>query len=187
MITSFSLGDLVGRLGSGAIHVRFSLRTPNQKKRANSNLFSVGWIIDKKLIANKYYFLACNTAIAILFNLLNFVSDYYSLLTITLILGILAGMVVILINVCLCEYLGKNKASLAFGLSAFFCGLATLARPNLVGYFRDIQGSYNGLFTLLSMLCYIASLVWLGEMVVTKMNIKQKLSGGNLAPIDRKL
>ena len=66
--------------------MRFSLRTPNQKKRANSNLFSVGWIIDKKLIANKYYFLACNTAIAILFNLLNFVSDYYSLLTITLIL-----------------------------------------------------------------------------------------------------
>lgn len=122
-----------------------------------------------------------------LFNLLNFVSDYYSLLAITLLLGILAGMIVILINVCLCEYLGKNKASLAFGLSAFFCGLATLARPNLVGYFRDIQGSYNGLFSLLSMLCYAASVIWLCEIVVTKMNIKQKLSGSNLPPIDRRL
>lgn len=131
--------------------------------------------------------MASNLLIAVLFNLLNFVSDYYSLMVITLLLGILAGMIVILINVCLCEYLGKNKASLAFGLSAFFCGLATLARPTLVGYFRDIQGSYNGLFTLLSILCYMASLIWLAEIVVTKLNIKQKLSSGDLPPIDRRL
>lgn len=146
-----------------------------------------GWLIDKKLIANKLYFLGGNLMIAVLFNLLNFLNDYYSLLVITLVLGILSGMVVILINVCLCEYLGKNRASLAFGLSAFFCGLATLARPNLVGFFRDIQGSYIGLFGLLSMLCYTASLIWTIETVVTRMKLKQKLSNGDLPPIDRRL
>lgn len=133
------------------------------------------------------YFLAGNLLIAILFNLLSFVNDYYGLLVITTVLGILSGMIVILINVCLCEYLGKNKASLAFGLSAFFCGLATLARPNLVGYFRDIQGSYIGLFSLLSLLCYTASLIWMIETIVARLKIKQKLSNGDLPPIDRRL
>lgn len=139
-----------------------------------------GWIIDRKYCANKHYFLACSLLIAILLNVLNFVKDYYGLLLITMFLGMLAGMIVILINVCLCEYLGKNKASLAFGLSAFCCGLATLARPNLVGYFRDIQGSYNGLFNLLSVLCYIACLFWTIEILITRIKIKQKLTNSGL-------
>ena len=120
-----------------------------------------GWIIDKKWIKNKHYFMASNILIGVLLNCLSFINDYYGLLIITLLLGILAGVVVILINVCLCEYLGKKKASLSFGVSCFCCGLATLARPNLIGYFRDMHNSYTGLFNLLSILCYIAGFFWL--------------------------
>lgn len=58
---------------------------------------------------------------------------------------------------------------MAFALSSFFCGFASLARPMLVGYFRDTaNGSYDGLFDLLSVLGFLAGALWLLEPLFRK-------------------
>lgn len=90
--------------------------------------------------------------------------DYYFLMTISCGLGLISGVIVIMLNTLFCKYLGTDNAAMAFALSSFFCGLLTLVRPMLVGYFRDsANGSYDGLFNLLSVFGFLAGALWLLE------------------------
>ncbi|XP_074600515.1 monocarboxylate transporter 13-like [Brevipalpus obovatus] len=144
LITMFSAGDLISRLGSG--------------------LF-----LDNPIIPTKYLSMGAIISTGVLLKCVPLSSDYYYLMGISCGLGLISGMVVTMLNTLFCKYLGTENAPMAFGLSSFFCGFATLLRPMLVGYFRDrTNGSYDGLFDLLSVFGILAGALWLLEPFINR-------------------
>lgn len=149
LISSFSGGDLIGRLGSG-------------------------WLMDNKLVPLKYLALVSMLGTGLLMQATTITSDFVTFFAISAVLGLLSGLINILLNILFCKYMGTERASLSFGLSAFFCGLVTLARPAVVGHFRDSKdGSYDGLLTLLGLVSIVAGALWLLEPF-----LKRSVNGG---------
>ncbi|XP_015786898.1 monocarboxylate transporter 13 [Tetranychus urticae] len=149
LITTFSAGDLVGRLGSG-------------------------WFMDNRLVPLKYLAMFNIFTIGVLLKCIPLTSSYHILATISTALGFISGIIVNMLNILFCKYLGTENSPLAFGLSSFFCGLTTLVRPMLVGYYRDAAyGSYDGLFNLLSVLGFLASALWLTEPFINRSKLNK--------------
>ncbi|RWS24139.1 Monocarboxylate transporter 12-like protein [Leptotrombidium deliense] len=139
LITTFSAGDLFGRIGSGCF-------------------------LDNKLVPVKYVAMIAITAIGCILKLVPLFDNINISMALAASLGFISGVIVVLLNILFCKYIGTKEAHLAFGLSSFFCGLATIVRPMLVGYFRDaVNGSYDGLFNVLSIVAIITGCLWLLE------------------------
>lgn len=144
ILNSFAAGDLIGRLGSG-------------------------WFMDNKIVSLKFLAFVSTTGTGLLLSVTPLFEDYYFFLTISAILGLLSGTMNILLNVLFCKYVGSSNAALAFGLSAFFCGVCTLGRPLVVGHFRDqVDGSYDGLFITLGVISMVIGSVWLFESFIRR-------------------
>lgn len=150
LINAFSGGDLIGRLGSG-------------------------WLMDNKLIPLKYLALVSSVGIGLLLQATTMTCDFHVLMAISGVLGLLSGLINILLNILFCKYLGTKRAPLAFGLSAFFCGLVTLLRPMVVGYFRDGGGSYDGLLSLLGFGSAVTGCLWFLEPCLARYSFGDKL------------
>jgi hypothetical protein len=152
MISAFSLGDLIGRLGSG-------------------------FVLDRKVIPLQYVALTCSLGIGVLMNAAIIGHGYMSFMIISGLLGFLSGVIVALLNQLFCKYLGAEKAALAFGISAFMAGAVTTIRPLVVGSFRDQEdGSYDGLFMSLGVVSVMTGLLWFMEPVIAgwRTNTKEK-------------
>lgn len=78
-------------------------------------------------------------------------------------LGFFSGSLMILFSILLVEYVGIETMPVALGTSTFCCGVATLFRPVVIGFFRDTQGSYDGLFQFLGIVCILVAILWLVE------------------------
>ena len=142
LITAFSVGDLIGRLGSG-------------------------FAMDKKVIPLKYVAMICSLGIGVLMNSAIIVHGYWLFILISGGLGFLSGVINVLLNQLFCKYVGSDKAALAFGVSAFLSGVVTTVRPIVVGSFRDQKdGSYDGLLITLGLTCVVTGLLWFLEPVI---------------------
>lgn len=142
LISAFSLGDLIGRLGSG-------------------------FILDRKVIPLQFVALSCTLLIGVFMNASIIAHGYVNFMLISGSLGFLSGIIVALLNQLFCKYLGADKAALAFGISAFMAGAVTTIRPLVVGSFRDqVDGSYDGLFMSLGVVSVLTGLLWFMEPLV---------------------
>uniref|UniRef100_V5HYF1 Putative monocarboxylate transporter n=2 Tax=Ixodes ricinus TaxID=34613 RepID=V5HYF1_IXORI len=74
--------------------------------------------------------------------------------------GVFSGSAVILLSILLAEYFGLERLAMAIGVSSFINGIATFPRPLLIGFYRDRGKSYDGLYILLSLVTFGASVVW---------------------------
>ncbi|KAI1307575.1 Monocarboxylate transporter 7 [Halotydeus destructor] len=139
LISAFSLGDLLGRLGSG-------------------------WVMDKQLVSGKILALMSSVGIGVLLQMTTVTDDFVIFMVISCSLGLLSGLMNVLLNSLFCSYISPQKASLSFGLSCFLCGLVTLGRPAVVGYYRDSEsGSYDGLLSVLGVISCAVGSLWLFE------------------------
>ena len=138
LLSAFAGADLCGRLGSG-------------------------WISDKGIIKRRN--VACGSIlfIGILLWVVPLASDFPVLLAISIGLGLFSGSIMILFSILLVEYVGIEIMPVALGTSTFACGIATILRPAVIGYFRDVHGSYDGLFQTLGFACMSTALLWLLE------------------------
>ena len=144
LITAFSVGDLIGRLGSGVA-------------------------FDKKIMPLKYIALISSSGIGLFMLIAIYVDGYVAFIIISSLLGFLSGVINVLLNQLFCKYLGAEKAALAFGISAFISGIGTIARPVVVGTFRDqTNGSYDGLFITLGVASFVTGLLWLLEPLLNR-------------------
>ena len=88
-------------------------------------------------------------------------STLSALLVISFLVGGCNGALVPLIPVLLVNDFGISRFTESLGVSLFMCGVITSFRPLLDGYFRDVRGSYDGLFCLVFGLCVPCGLYWL--------------------------
>ncbi|KAM7290950.1 monocarboxylate transporter 1 [Ixodes scapularis] len=73
-----------------------------------------------------------------------------------------AGATEILIHVFFMELVESANFSVCFGAASLMAGLSGLARPPIIGHFRDGLGSYRGLFWLLGTLSACNVVLWCG-------------------------
>ena len=138
LLSAFAAADLCGRLGSG-------------------------WISDKGLVKRRNVACVSIMSIGILLWIIPTASTFSVFLTISLALGLFCGSIMILFSILLVEYVGIEMMPVALGSSTFACGVATIARPAVIGYFRDVHGSYDGLFQTLGAASMVTATLWLGE------------------------
>ncbi|XP_064461409.1 monocarboxylate transporter 13-like [Ornithodoros turicata] len=75
--------------------------------------------------------------------------SYTSLALLGLMVGWFSGSSSVLFAPMLGAVSGLENLSTSLGCATFLVALVTLGRPSLVGYFRDVQGSYEGLYIAL--------------------------------------
>ncbi|KAL3210544.1 hypothetical protein MRX96_037019 [Rhipicephalus microplus] len=88
-------------------------------------------------------------------------SSYPSLMVLSVLLGWCNGSTIILVVVLVMELVGLDKVGVCFGCANAVAGLAGLARPLLIGFFRDTHGDYAGLFRVTGGATMSVSLLWL--------------------------
>uniref|UniRef100_A0A147BK25 Putative monocarboxylate transporter n=1 Tax=Ixodes ricinus TaxID=34613 RepID=A0A147BK25_IXORI len=80
----------------------------------------------------------------------------------SVILGWCTGAIEILIHVFFMELVESVNFSVCFGAASLMAGLSGLARPPIIGHFRDGLGNYKGLFWLLGTLSACNVVLWCG-------------------------
>lgn len=101
-------------------------------------------------------------------------SSLTSLLVVSFLVGGCNGALVSLIPVLLVNDFGISRFTGSLGVSLFMCGIVTCFRPILDGYFRDVRGSYDGMFYIMLGLCIPCGLYWLyREVDKLRMNIRE--------------
>lgn len=138
LLSAFAGADFCGRLGSG-------------------------WISDKGIMKRKNVALIAILMIGGILFTLPHLSSFSILFSASLLLGLFSGSIMILFSILLVEYVGIEKMPVALGTSTFTCGMATMLRPAVIGFFRDAHDSYDGLFKFLSFLCLISASLWIIE------------------------
>ncbi|CAN7988733.1 unnamed protein product, partial [Ixodes pacificus] len=63
---------------------------------------------------------------------------------------------------------GVEHLPLMFGGMTFIIGLVLLARPPLIGYYRDHQGKYDGLLHIIATFNIILSVAWLARIMLER-------------------
>ena len=104
LLTFFALSDLVGRLISG-------------------------WIADRGLMKKNHVVSICILCIGFLIQLTSHFVTFEAQLFFANLLGFFCGVIIVLFNILSMEYVGLDHFPDALGLSAFFVGITSLARP----------------------------------------------------------
>ncbi|CAL1275599.1 unnamed protein product [Larinioides sclopetarius] len=142
-ISAFSIGDLVGRL-------------------------SFGWITDRKLMSVRIFMMVMQISHGACFLLLPIFYDFYILMIIVTLFGVITGASLVMIPILVQTYL-PSVQSLAIGCIAFVTGAAVLMVPSLIGYFRDEIGSYDGMIYAVGGVPVIIGSLWVFEPLLLKL------------------
>lgn len=138
MLISFAISDLIGRIVSG-------------------------YAADRKLIKKNHIVSICILLIGFLILVNSIINTYQMHLLLNMFLGFICGVIIVLFNLLTMEYVGLDNLPVALSVSAFCVGLSSLFRPYVIGIFRDVIGSYDGLFQFVGTLSLVAALLWLME------------------------
>ncbi|XP_040069306.1 monocarboxylate transporter 2-like [Ixodes scapularis] len=119
-----------------------------------------GWITDKGFLRRSsmmtLHFLLSATSL----HLVPLCHSYTPIVFMSVIVGWCNGATIVLIPVFLMELVDAGKFSVCYGTATFLAGLPMLARPVIIGYFRDTLGDYRGLFWLLGTLSACNVILW---------------------------
>ncbi|XP_065302922.1 monocarboxylate transporter 12-like isoform X1 [Dermacentor albipictus] len=136
LIFAYAVADLLARLGSG-------------------------WITDRKYLLKSTmmgsHFVLWGASLYVM----PLCSQYYCHVSLSILSGWCNGSTLILIAVFFMELVGIDKLGVCFGIATTFTGLLGLARPPLIGLYRDAHGDYEGLFGLIGGVSLGMSLLWL--------------------------
>ncbi|GIX86452.1 MFS domain-containing protein [Caerostris darwini] len=141
LVSTFSIADLAGRLGSG-------------------------WITDSGIVKRKHLMMLNMVCFGALLAATSLTSTYMAVTAVSVSAGLIVGINLILFYALLEEYLGLTKLPMAIGLMNFSIGIISLVTPLLTGYFRDTMGSYDHLFHLLGGVSVFCGLLWAFEPVI---------------------
>ncbi|OQR74228.1 monocarboxylate transporter 12-like [Tropilaelaps mercedesae] len=143
ILTTFSIGDISGRLFVGSISDRRYLERDTMMACIYL-IWALGWAI----------FPMCET--------------YEQLVPASVILGFGIGCGTPLYTVLLADYLGVKTMPLTFGVYRMILGMISLARPYCIGYFRDTLRSYPMLYMTLAGYAMFISVMWAFHAFITR-------------------
>uniref|UniRef100_T1J6I7 Major facilitator superfamily (MFS) profile domain-containing protein n=1 Tax=Strigamia maritima TaxID=126957 RepID=T1J6I7_STRMM len=122
-----------------------------------------GTIIDKLPWPMKYTFAVLAAGIGGLIIGFVMVRSYALLLALHIIFGLLLGIIIVMQHILEGDLMGVEKTPLSHGITQLLAGLASVVMMYLVGYFRDVTGSYKIGFYLMGLSAILAGGIWLLE------------------------
>ncbi|XP_037523687.2 uncharacterized protein LOC119400840 [Rhipicephalus sanguineus] len=150
LVSVMAIGDFLSRLGTG-------------------------YITDRHYITREWMLIMNFTLQGVCYLLLANLATVANMAVVGLVFGLNNGGTIASMPVLLADYLGDEHLPLTFGMHRLTMGMATLARPLLIGYFKDKQGSYNGLYYLVAAACAAVAILWC--IIVTADSIKGLILG----------
>ncbi|RWS05416.1 monocarboxylate transporter-like protein [Dinothrombium tinctorium] len=105
-----------------------------------------GYVSDKGFIKRTTIGSISVASIGLLSLAVPLVTNFTFFVLISFSLGVFTGALMILFSVLVVEFVEMEKVPIALGVSLSFYGFIALLRPEIIGYFRDIHNSYNGMF-----------------------------------------
>ncbi|XP_065291010.2 monocarboxylate transporter 12-like [Dermacentor albipictus] len=118
-------------------------------------------LADKGYFTRQALMTVCLACIGCLYIMLPLVESYAMVFVMAVSIGFCVGIPVVLFSVLCAEYVGIERVSMAFGMVSASAGMTSLVRPPIIGYFRDMVGSYDNLFHLCGSAVTLAAIIWI--------------------------
>lgn len=136
MLSTSSVADLVGRLTLPALADR-------------------GFFTRQTVMTVSFVFMGA------LYLLLPLADSYALVFVMATAIAFCIGTTVVLFSVLLAEYVGVARVSMAYGMVSASAGMTSLAKPLVIGYFRDKVGAYDNLFRLCGVTVMLGAVMWI--------------------------
>ncbi|KAL1425425.1 hypothetical protein MTO96_048598 [Rhipicephalus appendiculatus] len=136
LVTACAAGDLVSKIG-------------------------IGFVLDAKVLSHEVLILwgFAVQAASLVFTVI--IKKYWLLLASSFFTGLTGGSRIFACTVMVTELFDQQALPLSLGVTNFVAGIVCLARPPLVGYARDIGGSYDLLYIALAIVNGVFTLTWM--------------------------
>lgn len=170
-IVIFSMGTFVllcvdlakdrGILPSEAVYLLHAFSAGDITLRA-----MCGFVIDSKLLSLETVMILGYLVQAFAFEFLVWAGTFPMLVICSVLMGVSSGSRVPLQAPTLIKDFGVESLPVMMGGMVFCVGAGSLARPPLVGYYRDEHGSYDGLFHIMAVINVLLLGVWTLKLVL---------------------
>ncbi|KAL1435115.1 hypothetical protein MTO96_011279 [Rhipicephalus appendiculatus] len=151
-MTSFCIGDMLSRVVTGLIADR-------------------GSVYLEFVVALAYVLQG------VCYEFMCYMKSYLYLLLLTLGIGISHGSRIFLLPIFLTRSFGLRGLSVNLSVATCICGVLALLRPLLIGYFRDQQGTYKGLYHLICIVNMAVAVTWFIKMLLIRKKDRIQLQG----------
>ncbi|KAH6938044.1 hypothetical protein HPB50_006539 [Hyalomma asiaticum] len=135
LVTASAVGDLAAKIG-------------------------VGFVLDAKVMSHEALILWGFAVQAASLSVTVLVKKYWVLLLSCFVTGLTAGSRIFACTVMVAELFDQQALPLGLGVTNFVAGIVCLIRPPLVGYARDVGGSYDLLYVALAIANGVFTLTW---------------------------
>ncbi|XP_077533094.1 monocarboxylate transporter 9-like [Haemaphysalis longicornis] len=172
-IVIFSMGTFVllcvdlardrGILPSDAVYLLHAFTAGDITLRA-----MCGFVIDSKLLSLEAVMFLGYLVQAFAFEFLVWAGTFPMLVICSVLMGVSSGSRVPLQAPTLIHDFGVESLPVMMGGMVFCIGAGSLARPPLVGYYRDQHGSYDGLFHIMAVINVLLLGVWALKLALSR-------------------
>lgn len=135
LVTASAVGDLVARIATGLV-------------------------LDYKIFSGDSLMLCTFASQAVALAILGLVKNYWILVASCFVSGLSAGSRIFASTIMVAELFDERALSLSLGVTNFVAGVFCLARPSIIGYARDVVGSYDPLYIAFAVTNGVFTVTW---------------------------
>lgn len=135
LVTALALGDLVSRV-------------------------TTGLVLDTRIVSRGTAMLIGFALQSIALGVMGFEKNYWTLLVCCFLAGVSGGGRIFICTVMVTEEFDEASLSLNLGVMNFITGVSFFVRPPVIGYVRDVLGSYDPLYIFFAIANAVFTLTW---------------------------
>lgn len=118
-------------------------------------------LVDKGLVSRSVLLSITYLGLGVTTAVLPLTTEFTPFLGVCLMFAMFMGCGNAMYGVLQADYIRKDRLPMSYGVAGFVAGVLLIGKPFVIGYFRDGQKSYDGLFQQLSVLLFLLGLAWL--------------------------
>ncbi|XP_077515452.1 monocarboxylate transporter 9-like isoform X2 [Amblyomma americanum] len=147
---------------------------------------AIGFVLDSKLLSGEPLMLWSFAIQAATMVVMALTKKYWVLVASCFFTGLAAGGRIFAATIMVAELFDHQSLPLSLGVTNFFGGLLCLARPPLIGYARDVVGSYDLLYLAFAVVSGVFVVTWAINLCWSRCqkrhpkNLVGVLAGGNV-------
>lgn len=118
-------------------------------------------LVDKGLLSRSALLSTTYLGLGVTTALLPVMTAFVPFVSICLVLAMFMGSGNAMYGVLQADYIRQDRLPVSYGTAGFVAGVLLIAKPFVIGYFRDYHKSYDGLFRMLSVILFLLGFTWL--------------------------
>ncbi|XP_075539876.1 monocarboxylate transporter 5-like [Dermacentor variabilis] len=118
-------------------------------------------LVDKGLLSRSALLSTTYLGLGVTTALLPVMTAFLPFVGVCLVLSMFMGSGNAMYGVLQADYIRQDRLPVSYGTAGFVAGILLIAKPFVIGYFRDYHKSYDGLFRMLSGILLFLGFSWL--------------------------